>query len=723
MELGFGEADVRRLGGEAAFTWADLFQRGGHVLGPTTSARLVRGVPASAVLAADVRGVWRRVDRATATVNGGRIVPSCGCGATRLCRHVGALLLHWLRAPETFAVATPASTGAAPPAETSPADPSPGGELASLLERETMARLRALARERGLPARASGKAELVAQLAPALADRDGIDAALARLPSEERRVLDAAGLVADYSTPTDEALAAAYAALGGAGPPPVDRPLSLGLLLRQPVRGYGPPCYHLPWAVAGRLAPRDDLLPPIAEPVAPRSASVGLDELIQVIVHDLASHAVRWRPAGPLEQYAGYLPSGWRLDPAEHGGARLIDLYARRPLPTVRLLPPRLPLADADLARLAERSGAPPVAVAFVVRLLASLGALEGVDRLRPREDALARLFGLDLASRLGAFCAAWLALTDWTELSLLVDADGPLQLHCQLSYGASELPEPEMVDGRRTVAGLIGRAAPGSWHGVEALLEPLSRLSPRPLVRPAYHRPNAAWFADRGGTRLRRQTVEGWQRVARAAVGVLLDGPLSWLGLVDVSGEPGRVDAFRVRPAAAVLTGREVRLEAAPGELLVDDDLTVLVQPGAADVDTHARLGRLGELLEASPAGLRYRLTAERVQAAFDAGLTGPDLLDFLAAGSRVPLPAGARSIVEQWWIRYGAARLYDELCLIELADDFLLPELLSTTPLRGWLIHSFSPRLIAVEPSAVDDLVAALARLGHAPRVVEAS
>jgi hypothetical protein len=277
------------------------------------------------------------------------------------------------------------------------------------------------------------------------------------------------------------------------------------------------------------------------------------------------------------------------------------------------------------------------------------------------------------------------------------------------------------VVDFRRAVAGLIGRMAPGIWHGVDALVELLSRFSPRPLVQPAYHRPKAAWFVDRDGTRLSRQTAEGWQRVARAFAEALLGGPLSWLGLVDTAGAPGRVDAFRVRPAAAVLGGRSGALDEEAGELLVGDDLTVLVPPGAADADTHAWLARLGELAEASAAGLRYRLTAERVQSAFDAGLTGPEMLDFLAAGSRAPLPVGARAAIERWWEGYGAVRLYDEVCLVELGDDFLLPELLAATPLRGWLVHTFSPRLIAVEPAAVDNLVAALARLGHAPRVVE--
>lgn len=764
IDLGFGEDDVRRLGGEAAFAWADLLQRGGHVLEPTNSVRPTRGGPiGTAVLSADVRGVWRRVDRATATVNSGRIVPSCGCGALRLCRHVAALLLHWLRASDSFEIGVPAPAAAADDDdELDPLEAGPDEEIGGLLEAETMAQLRAIARERGVAVRATSKADLVDQLAPALADPAGIDAALAGLGPEEHRTLEAVHLVAAYGAPTQEAVAAAYAALGGAGQPLVERLLALGLLFYQSPHTYSPPRYWMPWSVASRRPPREDLLPAIAEtgvptvipteppataesrppaPVVgdtaetPRAArpndvdarpsaaqpAIALDEVVLVLLRDLADHEIRWRPDDRPHHDSGYLPPGWRVDPAGHGGATLADLLAQRPLPTVRLLPPQPPLFPADLRRLTERCGASSSAVWFVLRLLAGLGVVEGLDRQRPRQDGIARLFAFDALTRLDTLSTLWLSLTDWTELPLVVGDGGPLELRCQLSYGQPEMPEPDVIAFRRAVAGLIGRMAPGTWHDVDALVELLSRFRPCPLVEPAHHRPHAAWFAHHDGTQLRRQTPVGWQQVARAFAEALLGGPLSWLGLVDVAGADGRVGAFRVRPASGLLGGREGALDEQPADLVVGNDLTVLVPPGAAAAETHAWLARLGELVEATGAGLRYRLTAERAQTAFDDGLTGPEVVDFLAAGSRGPLPAATRTTLDRWWAGYGRARLYDELCLVELGDDFLLPELLASTPLPGWLVHTFSPRLIAVEPAAVDELVAALARLGHAPRVVE--
>jgi hypothetical protein len=78
-------------------------------------------------------------------------------------------------------------------------------------------------------------------------------------------------------------------------------------------------------------------------------------------------------------------------------------------------------------------------------------------------------------------------------------------------------------------------------------------------------------------------------------------------------------------------------------------------------------------------------------------------------------------RRIIERWWADFGTIRLYDSLTLIELNDDFLLREIMATSALDTAVIHTFSPRLVAVDPGSVDDVVTRLTRLGYAPRVVE--
>ena len=77
-------------------------------------------------------------------------------------------------------------------------------------------------------------------------------------------------------------------------------------------------------------------------------------------------------------------------------------------------------------------------------------------------------------------------------------------------------------------------------------------------------------------------------------------------------------------------------------------------------------------------------------------------------------------RSRLERWWASYGSVRLYDELSLVELSQEMLPAEVLAAVPaLRRHLVYAFSPRLLAVEPTAANAVVAELVRLGYAPRV----
>jgi len=146
------------------------------------------------------------------------------------------------------------------------------------------------------------------------------------------------------------------------------------------------------------------------------------------------------------------------------------------------------------------------------------------------------------------------------------------------------------------------------------------------------------------------------------------------------------------------------------------------MVAAGAADVSVHNLLARVGELVGGSAEGLRYTLTAERVQTAFDDGLSGPELLRFLEERSSKPVPRRVRLRIERWWASYGSVRLYDELSLVVLSEEILPAEVLAAVPaLRKHLVYAISPRLLAVEPTAAGTVVAELVRLGYAPRIVE--
>jgi hypothetical protein len=389
------------------------------------------------------------------------------------------------------------------------------------------------------------------------------------------------------------------------------------------------------------------------------------------------------------------------------------------------------------------------------VALLLSLGILTtaaGSGRPRVEEERLVRLLELAREERWALIGVAWLNTLDWSALRAVAGRSGPLQLRYQLGMAyCGQAPVPLAGALRALLARVLGRLAPDTWYDFDALLGALWCLAPRILSggRPMAGYPG--WrFVERGRvqTPLNPESRDGWARSCGRVAVALLDGPLTWLGCVETvglppvgevppigrdgpAGEPagGRAGderatggVVRVLPPAAIFAGRPPRAVQEPDRvpLKIGSDMTVLVPAGSAQPSVHALLARAGDLLGATPEGLRYRLTADKVQQVFDGGLDGPALIDFLAeAGGG--LPGEVRETLDRWWRGFSAVRLYDDLTLMELGDDALLPELLRTTNLGEHVLETYSPRLVAVDAAAVDEIVAALTRLGHAPRVVE--
>jgi hypothetical protein len=214
--------------------------------------------------------------------------------------------------------------------------------------------------------------------------------------------------------------------------------------------------------------------------------------------------------------------------------------------------------------------------------------------------------------------------------------------------------------------------------------------------------------------------------------VGAILAGPMTWLGLVDTAEHNGKVPNFAVRPASSLLAGYPIEhlsTGKAPWLRIRADSygtegtafVTVLVPAGSPDDGTHALLAAIADVVDASREGIQYKLNVERLRVCFEEGLTGPLLIEMLSARAGGAIPREVRAIIEHWWNSYGTIRLYDNLVLLELGDDVLLHELLATSSLPAALIHQFGPRVVAVDPSRVDDLIAELIRLGYTPRLVD--
>jgi hypothetical protein len=694
---------------------------------------------------ADVRGVWQRVDRVTIQVRGGRLLPTCTRDGNVFCQHAGAVLLRWLREPSAFAqIATKddesEETVVQPgiPRSAFEAD-EPTDELERHLDHETMNRLREIATRRGVRLAGSKKSDAVKQLAAALADPPGIDAAIASLTGEERLALDAVHLGSTETHTYERLLSPVFRALGGTGEPPVAAVADAGLVTHAHPGSYGQAGYVVPRAVAARLPMLESLVERAAIGKATietaGAARLGPAEMFQVVALESQANPFGVAPPLPAPAWAqGYaaLPSGFAIDPADTTPEYQPSTYAAMQR-GYRMIARRL-VTDAALERLAARTGQTADAVDFSIRLMIALEIARATPSVEVQSDRLQELLESPPAERTRRLATAWLAKAGTFELGLLGGIDDRLRVQWRPAYASGSESLPRAIAATaRFLARLLARLPRGVWWDLRSLSEVVERLI-REAV-PSLERFRNAPTTGHGITLARvsnrsedqplnYRTSEGWSWLFGALVPALIGGPLRWLGLVDAVVRPDRSGAFLVRSEIDNLDRRESAAveEHPPARIVVTDDLTVLVPARTTDVAIHGRMARSGELIEASGEGLRYRLTAAGMQAAFDGGTTGPEFTRFLTERAGKKPPAAVTTAIDRWWSGYGAVRLYDELTLIEFGDDVLLTELMAATSLGASLIHRFSPRLIAIEPARTDELVAELTARGFAPRVIEA-
>ncbi len=732
----YDEDDVRRLCGLTVFALADMMQRAGHV----SSAERT-----SDTLSGDVRGTWRRVDRVTIQTKGNRLQPECARHGAGFCQHTGALLLHWLREPGMVEIvhlgdSVPRGIDSGTLDDYWDSDPtvlaasdivdqSPETEIARLLEGETIAVVREIARRRGVKVSGSRKADVVREAATGLADPANIDAAFAGLSSGEKLLLDALQLSSPAGETTEPRAFDAYRMLGGQGQPPLDRLRDLGLAISPESAHYHARSIRIPLAVVAQLPPRDGLAGPVERRKSPavseRQTGLALVSLLTIVAQDAIAGGMSSNNEGATPQFS-FIPAGFVVHPSDRD--RLTELLRTyNPNERIRLVASS-PMATADVARLALQSGQPDEVVEFTARLMVSLGIATEQPRLTIEPDMLRQLLELDAFNQLTLLLQGWLGASGLAESSLIFGDGGPIRFAWNPRHAAPHVSRA-ISEGVCLVSRLVGRMAADTWYDAATLVETVEKLVPSGAPSLATFRQSSqhldmTWHGQpRPGQRLTLRTPEGWSLFIRAVVDAVLGGPLSWLGLVDVQQERHRVTSFHVRPVAAILSGKQFDPEdlMVQGTVSVDDDLMIVVPAGSSSMAAIAPILQASNLTSVAGDGLHYQLTPNGLQALFEHGLDADDIARMLAEQTGEPIPATARATIDRWWSSYGHVRLYDELTLIELGDDLLLRELQVATSLASVVLHQFTPRLIAIEDRAVDQLVTELSARGYAPRIVE--
>ncbi|OQY25247.1 MAG: hypothetical protein B6I34_02445 [Anaerolineaceae bacterium 4572_32.1] len=616
-------------------------------------------------------------------------------------------------------------------------------ELVNLLQAQTVNKLRDIARRRSWKLRGTRKDDLVKQLVQHYLDDHNIVEIVETLDDERRLALEFLILRASL-TPIikSQAVKTIRQLKGRRSQREVSTILhdlqKLGLILSFQSRGGE--AYRLPVAVAQRVPPWPGILVPFEDDPdqldVRRSPDFALTQIVYQVwqyLHD-SPRPKKARSLPQPTQLERQWPAlkGWLNPQKELEEIKRSDnrfwYSGRQQSMSVWFFPPAL--TDDDLAELRRRTASTDDIITFAFNLLTSLGLLRWKygGEIQVDRDGMATFLTHPNTRRLAVLVAGWINLHWWSEMELVLRHRKHLQLrrnigfHSNLTYNSLV---QELAQARMIALILLRRLTPGKWYRAADFRQLLRRFWPN-YLHAASSAPTTYWWMETAGSdyKLSPDKAEDWEAGHGPFVTACLEGPLAWLGVVTLGYERQGLEAFQITDLGAYLLGlRESYVDAQDKPtgpaLTIRDDGTVFARTGYSSTGAYEVLNAAARMEETSAQQFRYQITAATAQQAFEQGWTGQAILNELEKHSGAPVPKSFQEQILNWAQGYGQVHLYDEVTLIEFADDFALRELLASTSLAQHMVYQFSPRLIAIESDAVDILHEELVRQGHTPRI----
>ncbi|WKR22974.1 helicase-associated domain-containing protein [Actinomyces israelii] len=128
---------------------------------------------------------------------------------------------------------------------------------------------------------------------------------------------------------------------------------------------------------------------------------------------------------------------------------------------------------------------------------------------------------------------------------------------------------------------------------------------------------------------------------------------------------------------------------------LLVQSDLTAIV-PGRPVPALAAVLERCA-VIESRGGALTVRFTADSVRGALDAGCSGEDIVEELAAHSPTPLPSALTVLIEDAVRRHGAVRVREAVSVLRVGDPAVAAGIVGDPQLAGLALAEVGPGVLA--------------------------
>jgi hypothetical protein len=274
----------------------------------------------------------------------------------------------------------------------------------------------------------------------------------------------------------------------------------------------------------------------------------------------------------------------------------------------------------------------------------------------------------------------------------------------------------------REQVRLLLRSCQPGVWYTLASFRATLQGDDPF-VLRPSQR------YAGEAGFRLANELRSRWDRTDGEVIAGIFRSTLRELGLVELgydresvptAGEEVNPDVFRVTELGAEVMTSEVSATHQPSArpLVVQPNFQiVLLEPHMPALYWLVRYAALEQVGRVS----RFTLTREALLRGMGDTPSVEDAIAFLQAHSQKALPQNVMYTMRDWARQHQAARATTAITLLEVGDEALAGELVTSPKLRAFRLRRVGPRAVAVPPEASRrDLRRALERLGYASRLL---
>ncbi len=696
------QSAIRRLVSASVFKKATRLWEADAVVNPTVSTD-------ETALFAHVRDARETCQVVVQHVAGDEFTSRCECDDDGLCAHATATLLAWTHAGYAFGRLETADDELTP-------DQQRREQWRAYLSTSSLAHLRAIARRHQIALRSSERAAMLEQLIASLSTPKAQQFALANLNEAQRHALEMVYLLSDGQP--DTLAEDVHESLGWSSQSEVEtvlRELSeWGLVVSVPSRWHGSDSFTLAPSAAALVSqlsayPCDD-----TEHFAqPRNICV------EPFTGDLTSACIVRR--------AGFIPELMML-------ARQLPLKPRAPQPElarardIRALR-HWPYDVDEVVQLQVNSGGfqqpnsamsvPAPAARLDDESLIQLRALTADDAL---SEFVSQLLAAtpDSTPSLQQTFAQWLQLTTWSEL-WLAQQEGAFVVKRPLVGTTFTYGEwlRQLARARRFVLRGLATLDAGTWYDYHTLLKFIFTIH-ADFLRDAPCASQPALWLDWNSAPVDPHDFDAWRASYGYFIAAVLRGPMLWFGAIALALAGDDLIAFQLTPLGEAL------LHERPLPMLTEPDAPLKISEGRAclpigrdDISAYVTMEHIARFSEVRDGCACYQFSAESAHAAFESGMTADDALLQLEQLVRAPLPACLSAQWRDWWSRYAQVRWYDDLTLVEFADDYLLQELLIQTDLREHMLFAFGNRLIALRPESADAVARQLVKKGYMPKV----